>query len=136
MFATFSPMPDPITKFMLMAAWVGMLGGVVSGGLLGLFFWKEEWMGGYGSWRRRLTRLGHISFFGLGFVNFFFALTHHVVRLPEPWARIAAGSFALGAATMPLCCFLSAWKKPLRHLFPIPVAAVATGIVCLLAGWP
>ena len=31
-------------------------------------------MGGYGSFRRRLTRLGHIAFFGLGFVNLFYGL--------------------------------------------------------------
>ena len=136
MFVTFFPMPDPIVKLMLLAAWIGMLGGVLSGAILGLFFWKEEWMGGYGSWRRRLTRLGHISFFGLGFVNFFFGLTHHVVHFPARWAEVAAWAFLVGAVSMPSCCFLSAWKKPLRHLFPIPVAGVAVGVFCVLAGWP
>jgi hypothetical protein len=53
----------------LLVGWVGMLGGVISGTLIGLFFKREDWMGGYGWFRRRLTRLGHISFFGLGFLN-------------------------------------------------------------------
>jgi hypothetical protein len=41
----------------------------------------------------------------------------------------------VGAVTMPVCCFLSAWRKPMRHLFPIPVIAVVTGILAVLAGW-
>lgn len=113
-----------------------MLLGVISGALIGLFFAKEEWMGGYSSWRRRLTRLGHISFFGLGFVNFLFAFTHHALHLDPAWATKAAGAFLTGAASMPTVCFLSAWKKPLRHLFAIPVVSVALGILCTLLGWP
>ncbi len=129
-------MPDSITKLMLLAGWLGMMGGALSGAILGLFFWKEEWMGGYGSWRRRLSRLGHISFFGLGFVNFLFAVTHHVLHLTAPWAQLGAGAFLTGAISMPLCCFLAAWKQPLRHLFPLPVAGVVVGVVAVLMGWP
>ena len=62
-----------ITATLLTVVWIGMLLGVVSGAIIGVYFTREDWMGGYGSHRRRLTRLGHISFFGLGFVNFFFA---------------------------------------------------------------
>jgi len=129
-------MIDPIVSLMLRAGWIGMLCGVLSGALFGLFFHREDWLGGYGSFRRRLTRLGHISFFGLGFVNFFFALTHLAVHLDPAWARWAAGGFLVGAATMPACCFLAAWRKPLRHLFPIPVAGVTFGILFTLLGWP
>jgi hypothetical protein len=129
-------MPDPVTSILLKAAWAGMLLGVVSGAVIGLFFAKEEWMGGYSSWRRRLTRLGHISFFGLGFVNFLFAFTHHAMHLDPAWAKTAAGAFLTGAATMPAVCFLSAWKEPLRHFFFIPVCSVALGILCTLLGWP
>jgi len=35
---------------------------------------------------------------------------------------------------MPACCFLAAWRKPLRHLFPIPVLAVAVGVLSILIG--
>jgi hypothetical protein len=115
----------------LLVGWVGMLGGVISGALIGLFFKREDWMGGYGSFRRRLTRLGHISFFGLGFLNILFALT--TSGLPESaWVATASWSLVIGAAAMPVCCFLSAWKKGLAHLFPIPVVAVSIGVVTLL----
>lgn len=125
---------DPITLLMLRAGWTGMLAGVMSGAVIGLFFHREEWMGGYQSYRRRLTRLGHISFFGLGFVNFMFAFTHHLARLEEGYAQAAATGLVLAAVTMPACCFLSAWRKPLRHFFPIPVAGALTGIGAILAG--
>jgi hypothetical protein len=123
---------DPIVHIMINAGWLGMLLGVMSGAIIGLFFHREEWMGGYGSFRRRLTRLGHISFFGLAFVNFCFAFTQHVFALPAPWASVAMWAFLIGAATMPACCFLSAWRKPFRHLFFIPVGGVLAGVSCQL----
>lgn len=129
-------MPDIITHSMLKIAWTGMLLGVASGAIIGLWFAREDWMGGYSSWRRRLTRLGHISFFGLGFINFFFAFTHHILPLDPVWALRGAWAFGIGAATMPAVCFLCAWYKPLRHLFFIPVGGVTIGILSILAGWP
>lgn len=122
--------------FNLFVGWIGMLGGVVSGALIGLFFHNDTWMGGYGSYRRRLTRLGHISFFGLGFLNLLFALSADKLNLVPPYLPIASTALVVGAVAMPVCCFLSAWRKPFRHLFPIPVTAVLVGIVSLLMGWP
>jgi len=113
-----------------------MLCGVLSGAVLGLFFHREDWMGGYGSYRRRLTRLGHISFFGLGFLNLIFAATSGQLPLHGTWMTTASWALIVGALTMPVCCFLSAWRKPWRHLFPVPVVAVTIGIVAtLIGGW-
>ena len=121
----------------LLGGWIGILAGVVSGALIGLFFWREDWMGGYDSWRRRLTRLGHISFFGLGLLNLLFAATAAQLGLRGTGLRLASVSLLTGAIAMPVCCFLSAWRKPLRHLFPIPVLAVAVGVIAILiGGWP
>lgn len=127
--------PDPVVLLTLKAVWCGMLLGVVSGAVIGLFFHREDWMGGYGSYRRRLTRLGHISFFGLAFVNLGFAFTQHVVHLGTGHAQVAMWGFLVGAAMMPTVCFLSAWRKPFRHLFFIPVLGVLTGVVVTLVGW-
>ena len=129
-------MRDAIVSNMFAIAWIGMLLGVLSGALIGLFFHREDGMGGYNSFRRRLTRLGHISFFGLGFINFFFAISHHVAGVATGCAIPAAIAFTVGAITMPTFCFLTAWKKPFRHFFFIPVTSVATGIILTLAGWP
>src|SRR3954464_12591031 len=99
----------------LLAGWIGLLCGGVSGAIIGLFFHREDWMGGYDSYRRRLTRLGHISFFGLGFVNILFGLTIAMLQLSGPMIALASRCLLVGAVTMPLCCFLSAWQKPWRH---------------------
>src|SRR5215467_7993244 len=108
----------------LLAAWIGFLCGAISGALVGLFFHREDWLGGYSSFPRRLIRLAHISFFGLGLLNALFALTIAIVPMPELLGRLASIGLLVGAITMPLCCFASAWRKGLRCLFPIPVTSL------------
>ena len=125
---------DGITRAMLVTGWSGMLAGVVSGAALGLFFHKENWMGGYASFRRRLARLGHISFFGLGFLNLRLAFTNQLVALPHRVAPVAAGALIGAAVAMPTCCFLTAWRPAFRQLFAVPVVGVFTGIVATLVG--
>jgi hypothetical protein len=125
---------DPV-HITLTAGWLAMLGGVVSGIALGRRFYSEDWLGGYGSFRRRLLRLGHIAFFGLGFLNVVFAFSVRAAPLPAPVGEFAAVALAIGAATMPLTCFLTAWKERYRELFPIPVTFVLAGIASLLAAW-
>ncbi len=120
----------------LLAGWIAMLCGVLAGALSGLFFHREDWLGGYGSFRRRLVRLGHIAFFGLGFLNAFFVFTLRSVSFPASHVAVGAVSLLIGTATMPLCCYLVAWKHELRFFFAIPVLSVLTAIVALLAGWP
>ena len=42
-----------------------------------------------------------------------------------------------GAVTMPLVCYLAAWRKPLRHLFCVPVTSLAVAVgLFLLGGLP
>jgi hypothetical protein len=105
------------------AAWFAILLGLITGTVLGLFFYEETWLGGYGSWRRRMIRLGHISFFGTGFLNLAFILSVKHLGLDDP-PRVASVGFCLGALTMPTVCFLSAWRTSFRHLFFIPVASL------------
>ena len=66
---------------------------------------------------------------GKFFINVAFALSVSQLALPHDRALTAASlSLCLGAATMPLVCYLAAWRKPFRHLFFVPVAAVAAGV--------
>jgi uncharacterized membrane protein YoaK (UPF0700 family) len=117
----------------LIAGWSSMVAGAMSGAALGLFFHDDRWLGGYASFRRRLLRLGHISFFGLGILNVLFALS--VAAAPIAHARFASIAWVVAVIAMPACCFLAAWRRPLRHLFPIPVVAVLCGLGGLLFGW-
>lgn len=118
----------------LALGWLLILFGFFAGAVPGIFFWKEDWLGGYGSWRRRLMRLSHISFFGLGFINVIFALTIKSLCPSEKsillnWASLFV---ALGAVSMPLVCYLSAWKIRFRQLFPIPVICMILGVAALI----
>lgn len=119
----------------ILAGWVGMLGGVVSGAVIGLYFHDECWIGGYGSFRRRMVRLGHISFFGLGILNVLAGLMLLNSEPARSYGGFVVGGFVFSLLAMPLCCFLTAWKDFLRYLFPLPIIGVLAGILGLLAGW-
>ncbi len=111
----------------LYAAWIGFLLGALAGATAGLFFDRETWLGGYADWRRRMVRLGHISFFGIGLLNLGFFLTVEALGLLVG-VRMPAYLLIVGAATMPLVCYLSAFRKGFRHLFFVPAAAVTLAL--------
>jgi hypothetical protein len=113
-----------------------VLGGALSGAIIGLFFHRDDWVGGYGSFSRRMIRLGHISFFGIGFLNFALGLTFTAVSLSASHVQVASYAMVVGAITMPLLCFLTAWRKAFRHLFFIPVISVLVSALAVVSGWP
>jgi len=116
---------ESIIQLNLSLAWLWISLGFLSGMLLGLFFHRENWLGGYGSLKRRMYRLGHISFFGLGAVNLLFWLTIRNLPSPSLHATVASVAFVGGALTMPLCCLIMAHFPKLHAIFTVPV-------VCLL----
>ena len=115
------------------SGWAGMLAGVVSGAAVGLGFHQDHWLGGYASWRRRMVRLGHIAFFGIGILNILYGVTIATLGWGVRW-QIGSWTLALAGVLMPATCFLAAWRKPLRHLFVVPVLCVVIGIGGLLIG--
>jgi hypothetical protein len=113
------------------AAWIGFLLGCIAGAVPGLFFYKNVWLGGYSSWPRRMVRLAHISFFGIGILNLAFALTARTLNL-ETGLMLSSYLLIIGMVTMPCVCYLSAWKIYFRHLFIIPALSVMLGIAFFL----
>ena len=126
-------MSSAIAQTHLWWAWAGVLAGLLSGAAMGLAFHNDAWLGGYGSWQRRMLRLGHISFFGIAFLNFAYANTAHIAGA-GPYATWVSHLLIAGAILMPTVCVLAAWHKPLRHLFPLPVVALLSAVVLLLSG--
>jgi hypothetical protein len=109
----------------LLFAWTWIVIGLLTGVWLGAFFTREDWLGGYASWPRRLVRLGHVSFVGTGLLNLgaHWTLAHLMVAEPVPtWIR---GAFVAGAVAMPAVCFAAAFAKPARALFAVPIALLA-----------
>ena len=125
-------MKSHIAQLNLLLAWIGLLLGFISGSVLGLKFQREEWLGGYGSFKRRLYRLGHISLFGLSMVNLMFFFTTQMFLAPSLPIHVASWGFVVGAVTMPVCCFVMANQPKLQTLFAIPVISLLVGGILTL----
>lgn len=117
----------------LTVGWAGILAGLIAGAVIGMFFEKENWAGGYDSWRRRMIRLTHISLVGTGLLNLAYALT---VRNMSPGHSqlLQSSLFLAGAVTMPLVCGLSAWRRVFRHMFFVPVLSLIAATVSIIYG--
>jgi hypothetical protein len=108
--------------------WSLLLTAFFSGAIIGLHFYREDFLGGYASFRRRILRLGHIALAALGIINVLYSLGP-VVTVRSPNDMVAGLGFVIGGATMPAVCFLSSWRAGFRYLFFIPVAALAVAVI-------
>jgi hypothetical protein len=117
------------------AGWMLILSAFITGAIIGLFFHREEFWGGYTSFRRRIVRLGHIALAALGMMNVVFSYSPWPTE--SSWEGHAASlCFVIGGISMPAVCFLSGWDKRCRHLFFIPVTALILAAVWTLSGAP
>ena len=126
--------PARVLQFNLLVAWIWILLGFLSGAVLGTRFHHEDWLGGYGSLKRRLYRLGHISFFGLAAMNLLFYFTALSAPLELATASWASRGFLLGAFTMPLCCAVMANFPKSHYLFAVPVISLLTASTLTIRG--
>lgn len=108
--------------------WSMILAAFFSGAIIGLFFYRENFLGGYNSFRRRILRLGHIALAALGMINVLYGLSPARSE-PSLESQIASLGFIIGGVTMPAICFLSAWRVGFRHLFFIPVSALVIAVI-------
>lgn len=109
-----------------LAGWWLIFAAFATGAVLGLGFHRENFLGGYGSFRRRLARLGHIAFAALGGLNVLYGLA------PVPESPVPGWLLLAGGLAMPAVCFLSAWREGFRHLFFLPVLLLLSGVGLIL----
>ena len=122
------PLTHPINYH---AGWALVLAAFVSGALIGLRFHDDSFLGGYTSFPRRILRLGHIALAALGALNVLFSLCPRPAT--DAWnAPWASQLWLIGAIAMPAVCFLTAWQKPFRHLFFIPVGSLIAAVILTL----
>ena len=116
----------------LLAAWLGVTLGVLSGLVLGLRFHRQEWLGGYASFARRMYRLAHISLFGLAVLNLLFFFTARLFTTGGDLVVVASWAFVIGAASMPVCCVLKVRRPDSHLLFAVPVLSLLAGAILTL----
>ena len=115
------------------AGWWLILAAFATGAAMGLGFHREDFLGGYGSFRRRLLRLGHIALAALGMLNVLYGLSP--VSAGGGTRALLPGMLLLaGAVAMPLVCFLSAWRTPFRNLFFVPVVLLMAAVGLIVCG--
>jgi hypothetical protein len=110
--------------------------GFASGAVLGLGFHRDDFLGGYPSFSRRLARLGHIACVALGMLNVLYGL--HAAPGGTLWlARATSLAWAAGAVAMPTVCWLTAWRAGFRRWFFVPVAALLSAVLgTIVRGMP
>ncbi|MHC4940637.1 MAG: hypothetical protein ACYTHK_16980 [Planctomycetota bacterium] len=118
-------------------AWTGMAIGAGLGMLLGLWsfdgpFPVPGFLGEYDETARRLMRLGHIAFFGLGFINLL--LAHELGALPERTRRLAGAAMNVGNLGLPLTLVVASIVAPVKYLMAIPASAVLLALVLVAHG--
>ena len=75
-----------------------------------------------------MLRLGHISFFGLAFLDLAFLDSINYLKLTPSDFLWSARLILVGMVSMPSICYLSAVKKEFRHLFCIPVVSLLLAV--------
>ncbi len=105
------------------SAWALVLLGLASGAVLGLRFHDERFLGGYGSWRRRLARLGHIACIALALLQMAHELSP-AGALDDAASEWRRALWSAGGVAMPLVCWLAAWRPSFRQLFFLPVTSL------------
>lgn len=113
--------------------WLSIVLGLMIGAWLGTGYDKPDWLGGYGSFRRRLVRLGHIAMIALGMLNILFAQSASRVHLSHNQLTAASWLLVVGCFAMPVCCFVNAWRPRFKPLFVLPVTTLIGGSG--LAAW-
>jgi len=118
--------------------WSSLALGAATGLILGLWSFDgplavPEWLGGYGDTSRRLARLGHIAFFGLGILNLLLAREFPELGLRAGQRRVASVAMSFGNIFLPLTLFAAAAYRPCKYLMPLPALAVTVAMT--LAVW-
>ena len=99
--------------------WWLLLFAFVTGAGIGLVFHRDDFLGGYGSFRRRIVRLGTHRAGGPGDDERAF----RIVALAAAGDDVGDGAsigFVVGGVAMPAVCFLTGWRGSFRHCSSFP----------------
>ncbi len=117
-----------------LVGWTSMAVGATTGLAMGLWSFNgpmdtPAWLGEYADVSRRLARLGHIAFFGLGILNVLLARELTRVTLSTAAHRLALATMNFGNIFLPVTLFAAAAYHPAKYLLPIPAMSVTVALV-------
>ena len=120
-------------------AWVSLVFGAISGLVFGLWSFGgpvevPACLGDYGVVSRRLARLCHISFFGLGILNLLVARELPRCALREQVKEIASAAMNFGNVFLPLSLFAAAIYDPVKYVMALPGLSVALALAITAYG--
>ena len=103
--------------------------GALSGMILGLWSFDgpvpaPTMLDDYASTSRRLIRLGHIAFFGLGILNILTARELAGFGLRPTILRLTARSMNAGNLLLPVVLLAAGFYAPLKYLLPLPATSI------------
>ncbi|HEX5071119.1 MAG TPA: hypothetical protein VFV78_12960 [Vicinamibacterales bacterium] len=118
--------------------WASLAVGIATGLIMGLWSFDgpvhvPAWLGEYGDTSRRLARLGHIAFIGLGLINIL--LSHELPKsaLSDRARQIASRHMNFGNIVLPIALFAAAAWRPAKYVMAVPATAVFVALC--LAAW-
>jgi len=106
--------------------WISLVVGIATGLVMGLWSFDgpmttPAWLGEYGDTARRLARLGHIAFIGLGIINILIAHELPQSALNTRGRRLASRHMNFGNIVLPITLLvfglLRGWQD--RHVFGV-----------------
>jgi hypothetical protein len=101
---------------------------------MGMRFQREDWLGGYNAFPRRMVRLAHVALVALGILNILYAQSTARQHLSSTLAGVASIAFMGAAVLMPACCLLLAARRRHFEFFAAPVGCLATGLILTIGG--
>ncbi len=113
--------------------------GAASGLILGLWSFAgplpvPEFLGAYDDTARRLARLGHIAWFGLGFINL--AMTAELERSAsvDKSRLLASRLMNIGNLALPTTLFIASVWQPFKYVMSVPALCVTIALILVAKG--
>jgi hypothetical protein len=134
-----SARPHPVGAWNRRVGWVSAAVGAGTGLIMGLWSFGgpapvPAWLGEYGDLSRRLARLGHIAFFGLGILDILLAQELCRSALGRKAKQTASIAMIIGNIGLPLTLFAAAACEPLKYLMSVPACSVFVALAILAYG--
>jgi amino acid transporter len=119
--------------------WWSLVLGIATGLVMGLWSFDgpmatPSWIGEYADTSRRLIRLGHIAFIGLGILDIL--LANELTRSSlDPRRRLLASRLMVaGNLGLPVALFIAAAWRPFKYVMGVPAMCVFVAMVLAARG--